>query len=75
MNNTFKLPSYLEQADAVRTRFDQLKQRDVILEVKNLGKRFMSTQGEVEALRDINFKVHRRELFASSAPPAVASPR
>jgi NitT/TauT family transport system ATP-binding protein len=68
MNDTFKLPSYLEQADAVRARFDKLKQRDVILEVKNLGKRFMSTQGEVEALRNINFKVHRRELVCVIGP-------
>jgi NitT/TauT family transport system ATP-binding protein len=68
MNDTFKLPSYLEQADAVRARFDKLKQRDVILEVKNLGKRFMSAQGEVEALRNINFKVHRRELVCVIGP-------
>lgn len=57
------LPSYLDQSDAVRERFDRLKQREVILEVKNLYKRYQSPQGETEALRNINFKVHRREFI------------
>ena len=35
-----QLPSYLDQSDAVRARFDRLKQREVILEVKGLGKTF-----------------------------------
>jgi NitT/TauT family transport system ATP-binding protein len=57
------LPSYLDQSDAVRERFERIKQREVILEVKNLYKRYQSPQGETEALRDINFKVHRREFI------------
>lgn len=57
------LPSYLEQSDAVRERFARIKERDVILEVKNLYKRYQSHQGETEALRNINFKVHRREFI------------
>ncbi|MBX9847757.1 MAG: ATP-binding cassette domain-containing protein, partial [Rhodocyclaceae bacterium] len=57
------LPSYLDQSDAVRERFERLKQREVILEVKNLYKRYQSPQGETEALRNINFKVHRREFI------------
>jgi NitT/TauT family transport system ATP-binding protein len=56
------LPSYLEQSEAVRERFERIKQREVILEVKNLYKRYQSPQGETEALRNINFKVHRREF-------------
>lgn len=56
------LPSYLDQSDAVRERFERIKQREVILEVKNLHKRYQSSQGETEALRNINFKVHRREF-------------
>ncbi len=54
--------SYLDQSDAVRKRFAQIRERDVILEVKNLHKRYKSPQGETEALRDINFKIHRREF-------------
>jgi NitT/TauT family transport system ATP-binding protein len=54
--------SYLDQSDAVRERFARIRERDVILEVKNLYKRFKSPQGETEALRNINFKIHRREF-------------
>ena len=64
-------PSYLEQSDAVRSRFDRLKQRDVILNVRNLYRRFDSPQGEgldVEALRDVSFKVHRREFICVIGP-------
>ena len=62
MSEQHTLPSYLDQSDAVRERFERIRQRDVILEVKNLGKRYPSPQGETEALRNINFKVHRREF-------------
>ena len=65
---TIALPSYLEQSDAVRTRFDKLKQREVILEVKGLGKTFQSQQGTVTALKDINFKTHRREFVCVIGP-------
>lgn len=67
MNNQ-ALPSYLEQTEAVRARFDRIKQRDIILEVRNLGKNYASTHGEVEALRDINFKIHRREFICVIGP-------
>ncbi|WP_076594062.1 ABC transporter ATP-binding protein [Herminiimonas arsenitoxidans] len=59
---------YLKQAPAVRERFDNLKKRDVVLEVKSLGKTFTSTQGEVVALKDINFKTHRREFVCVIGP-------
>ncbi len=53
---------YLDQSTEVTARFDRIKQREVILEVKHLSKRFESAQGETEALRDVSFQVHRREL-------------
>ena len=56
------VPSYLDQSDEVAARFARIKQRDVILEVKNLSKQFDSAQGTTEALRNVSFKVHRREL-------------
>ncbi len=62
------LPSYLEQSEAVRARFDRIKQREVILEIRNLSKRFISAQGEVEALRDISFQVRRREFVCVIGP-------
>ncbi|MHB1236422.1 MAG: ABC transporter ATP-binding protein [Gallionella sp.] len=68
MNIESTLPGYLEQSDAVRARFDRIKQREIILEVRNLGKHYSSAQGDVEALRDINFKVHRREFICVLGP-------
>ena len=68
MSNESILPSYLDQSDAVRSRFDRIKQREIILEVRNLGKHYASAQGDVEALRDINFKVHRREFICVLGP-------
>jgi NitT/TauT family transport system ATP-binding protein len=62
------LPNYLEQSEKVRDRFTRLKQRPVILEVKGLGKEFATPQGSVTALRDINFKTHRRELVCVIGP-------
>ena len=63
-----ELPSYLEQSDKVRSRFERLKERDVVLEVKGLHKTFDSAQGQVTALKDINFKVHRREFVCVIGP-------
>ena len=54
---------YLNQSAAVRERFARIRQREVMLEVRGLHKRYATAQGEVEALRDINFKVHRREFI------------
>ncbi len=62
------LPSYLDQDPAVKNRFDALKQRDIILDVKNLGKKFPSKNGEVTALKDINFVTHRREFVCVIGP-------
>jgi len=62
------LPSYRDQSDAVRARFARIRQRETILEVRDLGKRYRSAQGEVDALRDINFSVHRREFVCVIGP-------
>jgi NitT/TauT family transport system ATP-binding protein len=61
-NNNVDPKSYLDQSPEVRERFDRIKQREVILEVRNLNKRYATAQGETEALRNINFTVHRREF-------------
>jgi NitT/TauT family transport system ATP-binding protein len=68
MNNPPALPSYLLQSDPVRARFERLKQREVILEVKHLGKQFEARQGAVTALHDISFKTHRREFVCVIGP-------
>jgi NitT/TauT family transport system ATP-binding protein len=62
------LPSYLDQSDAVRARFDRLKSRDVILKVEHLGKTFKTANGTTLALDDINFTTHRREFLCIVGP-------
>jgi NitT/TauT family transport system ATP-binding protein len=69
MNDIVPIPfSYLDQSDAVRERFDRLKARDVVLEVKDMSKTFTTKQGEVTALKNINFKTHRREFVCVIGP-------
>jgi NitT/TauT family transport system ATP-binding protein len=64
-----KTVSYLDQNTAVKDRFDRLKKRPVTLEVKGLGKTFMTPQGdEVTALKNIDFTVHRREFVCVIGP-------
>jgi NitT/TauT family transport system ATP-binding protein len=68
MLNPQPIPSYLIQSDAVRERFERLKSREVILEVRDLGKRFATPQGECTALDGISFKTHRREFVCVIGP-------
>ncbi|PRX30901.1 NitT/TauT family transport system ATP-binding protein [Paraburkholderia sp. BL18I3N2] len=68
MLNPQPVPSYLIQSEAVRERFDRLKSREVILEVRDLGKRFKAAQGECTALDGISFKTHRREFVCVIGP-------
>ena len=63
-----ELPSYLDQSAAVKARFDELKQREVILEVQSLGKVFDTNKGSVTALDDISFKVYQREFVTVIGP-------
>lgn len=67
--SVLELPSYLEQSDAVKDRFDRMKKRPIVLEVKGLHKDFQTPQGKtIAALKDINFKVHRREFVCVIGP-------
>lgn len=68
MNQTNMDSRYLEQSPSVRERFQQIRQREVILEVKNLGKYYPGNGSSTEALRNINFQVHRRELVCVIGP-------
>ena len=61
--------SYLDQAPAVRARFDRLKTREVAMRVEHLGKVFaLPNGGTTEALRDISIVTHRRELLCVVGP-------
>ncbi len=63
-----ELPSYLQQSPEVQDRFTRLKQRPVILEVKDLYKEFDTPHGKVTALKDINFKTYKREFVCVIGP-------
>lgn len=68
MMTNLELPSYLEQSDAVKDRFDRMKKRPVTMQVKSLGKVFKSSQGEVTALKNINFETYKREFVCVIGP-------
>jgi NitT/TauT family transport system ATP-binding protein len=52
----------------VRARFERLKARDVILDVRGLNKNFVSAQRSTVALNNINFTTHRREFLCVVGP-------
>lgn len=62
------LPDYRTQSPAVAERFRKLHERPVVLEVENLGREFPGAHGRVTALRDVSFKVHRREFLCVIGP-------
>ena len=63
------LPDYRTQSPDVAERFRKLKERPVVLEVEHLGRQFHGSDGGlVTALKDINFKVHRREFLTVIGP-------
>ena len=68
MNQPLEFPSYLQQSAAVRARFDALKARDVVLEVRKLGKTFGAGPQQVVALKDVDLCVHRREFVCVIGP-------
>jgi len=63
-----KLPSYLDQHDKVKDRFERMKKRPVALQVKNLYKEFSTPQGKVTALKDVNFETYKREFVCVIGP-------
>jgi len=68
MTQPLQLPSYLEQSPAVRERFARIKERETLLEIKDLTKKFESNEGTVTALENISFKAHRREFVCVIGP-------
>src|SRR5882724_6647246 len=68
MSPSLELPSYLDQEPEVADRFRRIYKRAVVLDVKGLCKTYPSRRGEVEALRDINFKIYRREFICVIGP-------
>ena len=62
------LPSYLQQSDEVRLRFERLKAREVILTISQLSKIFQNAHKRTLALKDINLRTHRREFLCVVGP-------
>jgi NitT/TauT family transport system ATP-binding protein len=66
--NKNSTPNYLDQSVEVKARFEKLKNRDVILEVKNLTKVYKTNKGETTALKNVSFKTHKREFVCIIGP-------
>jgi NitT/TauT family transport system ATP-binding protein len=63
-----QLPSYEEQTPEVRERFRKLKERPVILEVRDLVKDFETLHSTVRALDKVSLVAHRREFLCVIGP-------
>jgi NitT/TauT family transport system ATP-binding protein len=61
--NELKLPDYREQSPAVAARFERIRQRPVILTVRNLKKCFGSNGDAHVVFDNISLEIHRREFI------------
>ncbi|MGB0370745.1 MAG: ABC transporter ATP-binding protein [Opitutales bacterium] len=68
MSDVIDLPSYKDQSEAVRKRFEEIKKRPIKLEVKGVSKSFTTAKGTVDVLSPIEFNVHRREFISVIGP-------
>jgi NitT/TauT family transport system ATP-binding protein len=68
MSELIQLPSYKEQSEAVRARFEALHQRPVKLKVEGLSKTFHTSKGSVNVLKSIDIDIHRREFVSVIGP-------
>ena len=66
--NKLQLPDYKTPAPEVAARFERIQKRPVVLNVDHLGNVFSAGDGEVTALQDICFNVHRREFICVIGP-------
>lgn len=68
MSSPIQLPSYLEQSEAVRSRFARLRARPVKLQVSDLSRRYVTSDGIYDALNGVTFDVYRREFISIIGP-------
>jgi NitT/TauT family transport system ATP-binding protein len=61
-------PLHLQQSPEVAERFARLYQRPVVLDVRQVGRWFDGEDGPVQALEDVSFRAHRRELICVVGP-------
>ena len=62
------LPAHRQQTPEVADRFARLYQRPVVLDVKGVCRVFDGEDGPVNALDDVSFRAHRRELLCIVGP-------
>ena len=58
-----KLPDYREQSPAVAARFERIRQRQVILNVRGLKKCFGTNGNAHVVFNDVSLEIHRREFI------------
>jgi NitT/TauT family transport system ATP-binding protein len=63
-----KLPDYREQSPAVAARFARIRQRPVILDVRNLKKSFGANGGAHVVFDNVSIQIHRREFICVVGP-------
>jgi NitT/TauT family transport system ATP-binding protein len=63
-----KLPDYREQAPAVAARFQRIRERPVILTVRDLQKSFGSGKQRHAAFDHVSLTIHRREFICVVGP-------
>lgn len=69
MINNIVLPSYKEQSEEVKARFDKMKQRPVILKVEGLTKTFQQNgESPRTVLNNVSFQTYRREFTSIIGP-------
>ena len=63
-----KLPDYREQSPAVAARFQRIRERPVILSVRNLRKSFGSNGSTHVVFDHVSLDIHRREFICVVGP-------
>jgi NitT/TauT family transport system ATP-binding protein len=67
-HNELNLPDYREQSDAVAARFKRIRERPVILTVRDLTKSFGTNGNAHVAFEHVSLQIHRREFICVVGP-------
>ena len=62
------LPDYHQQDPAVAARFEKIRQRPIVLSVRDLAKSFGEPGHEHVVFDDVSFDIHRREFVSVIGP-------
>jgi len=66
--NPIKLPDYREQSPEVAARFQKIRERAVVLQVRELRKNFSANGGSHVAFENVSLDLHRREFLCILGP-------